>query len=68
MGHVPKSVSKMVSCFLRYDDNTGFCGITGSRVNRDVGLGVEVPCVYKFYGRAAYIDKLKILLESSVVV
>lgn len=31
-------------------------------MNRDVQLGVEVPCIYRFCGRLTYIDILKKLL------
>ena len=59
VGHVPNSLSKVTSFFLNYDGNVAFCEITGRRVNRGVGLGMEVPCVYKFYGRHAHIKKLQ---------
>ena len=48
VGHAPKSLSKTMSLFLNYDSNVVFCEVTGPRVNRGVGLGMEVPCVYKF--------------------
>ena len=31
-----------------------FCEVMGGRVNCGVGLGLEVPCLYKFYGSRAY--------------
>lgn len=39
--------------------------MTGSRVNRGVGLGLEIPCTYNFYGRQAYLDRLQTLLLSA---
>ena len=57
VGHVPRTLSKTTSFFLRYDGNVVFCEVTGERVNRGVQLGVEVPCVYKFYGRRSHITK-----------
>ena len=33
--------------------------ITGTRVNRSAGLGLEVPCMYKFYGDDVSIKWLK---------
>ena len=41
-----------------------FCEVTGRRVNRGVGLGMEVPCVNKFYGRQAHIKKLQEIVNS----
>ena len=54
VGHVPRTLSKTNSSFLRYDDNMVFCEVTGERVNQ---LGVEVPCVYKCYGCRSLITK-----------
>ena len=62
VGHVPRSLSKTTSFFLRYDGNVVFCEVTGERVNRGVQLGVEVPCIYKFCGRRSHITKLKELV------
>ena len=59
VGHVPKALSKITSFFLKYDGNVVFCEVTGRRVNHGVGLRMEVPCVYKFYGRQAHIKKLQ---------
>ena len=38
------------------------CEVTGGRVNRDVGLGLEIPCVYRFYGNKKYLSRLEQLL------
>ena len=62
VGHVPRTLSKATSFFLRYDSNFVFCEVTGERLNHGVQLGVEVPCVYKYYGRQTHIDKLKELV------
>ena len=63
VGHVPKAYSRIVSCFIGHG-NRASCEITGDRINRGVQLGVEVPCVYKFYGSQAYIDRIRDLLQS----
>ena len=60
--HVPETRSRLISYFLSYDGNVGFCEVTGARLNRGVGLGMEVPCVYKFYGIKAHLQKLQELL------
>ena len=36
--------------------------ITGEKINRGAGLGVEAPCVYRFYGPVEYIHKTKQLM------
>ena len=63
VGHVPQTVSRVIFFFLGYVGNVGFCEVTGPRLNRGVGLGVEVPCVYKFYGRQSHVGKLEELLS-----
>ena len=65
VGHVPLYVSRVVRFFLKRVGSVGFCEVTGSRVNRGVGLGLEVPCIYKFYGRQSYLDRLQTLLLSA---
>lgn len=65
VGHVPLYVSRVVCFFLKRVGSVGFCEVTGSRVNRGVGLGLEVPCIYKFYGRQSYLDRLQTLLLSA---
>ena len=62
-GHVPRTVSRTVSFFLGKDGSVGFCEVTGAMVNRAAGFGLEIPCVYRFYGRLAYIERLKNLLQ-----
>ena len=61
VGHVPKTVSRAVYFFLNIDGHSGFCA--ARRTNRGVDLGVEVPCVYRFYGRQSHIDRLSQLLQ-----
>ena len=50
VGHIPLNISAVVSCFLQRL-NKGFAIVTGDRVNRGAGYGLEVPCTYKFYGQ-----------------
>ena len=63
VGHVPISLNKVTSFFLNNDGNVAFCEVTGRRVNCGVGLGMEVPCVYRFHGCLAHIKKLQELLK-----
>ena len=63
VGHVRRTVSPMVSFFLGKDGSVGLCEVTGAMVNRAAGFGLEIPCVYRFYGHLAYIERLKNLLQ-----
>ena len=40
----------LISQFLQ----RGFAEVTGPRVNRGAGYGLEIPCVYKLYGPKPY--------------
>ena len=50
VGHVPLSYSRCVSQFLEISASTVTCMVTGKRVNRGGGYGLEVPCQYSFKG------------------
>ena len=63
VGHVPKYVSRVICFFLKRVGSVGFCKVAGSRVNRGIGLGLEISC--KFYGRQDYLDRLQKLLLSA---
>ena len=63
VGHVPKLLSRVIAFFLNYYGNVAFCEVTERRVNRGAGLGIEVPCVYKFYGCQVHVKKLQELLS-----
>lgn len=63
VGHIPRSLCRVVFYFLGKDGYSAVCEVTGSRVNHGVQPGLEVPCTYRrFYGRQLYIDRLKDLL------
>ena len=59
VGYIPKHASKAVLFFLRKAESAGFCKVTGSSVNHEVGLGMEIPCNYKFYGSQSYVDRFQ---------
>ena len=61
--HILRTVSQTVSFFLRKDRSVGFCEVTGAMVNRAAGFGLDILCVYQFYERLAYIERLKNLLQ-----
>ena len=59
VGHLPQHMCKIVSYFLNYSRNIAGCTITGQQIDCGVGLGVEVPCAYKFVGQKLCINRLK---------
>ena len=62
VGHVPFNLSPIISLFLRRDVNK--TRVTGGKVNRGAGYGLEIQCVYQFYGPKPYIDKLREVIDS----
>ena len=63
VGHMPYTLAPLVSYFLMREVNKGVVEITGERVNRGAGLGLEVSCTYRLYGPKAYIDRLEKMLR-----
>ena len=63
VGHLPYNIAPTVSHFLKRSVNKGMVEVTGKRVNRGAGYGMEIPCKYKLYGPKGYIDKLKELIN-----
>ena len=61
VGHVPYNIASVISQFLRRDCNKGFVQVTGNKVNRGAGYGLEVPCTtpctctYRLYGPRPFI-------------
>jgi len=64
VGHMPYNLAPAVSQFLRRDVNKGFAEVTGGKVNRGAGYGLEVPCIYRLYGPKAYTDRMKELVDN----
>ena len=63
VGHVPYNIAPILERFLRREVNTGFVEITGGKVNRGAGYGLEIPCIYRLYGPRIYCRKLKELVK-----
>ena len=61
VGHVPYNLAPTVSAFLRRD---GFAEVTGDKVNRGAGYGLEIPCTYRLYGPKPYVDRMKDIVEN----
>ena len=58
VGHVPKLMAQWVTKFLKRASNSGTV-ITGKRINRGAGYGLELPCEFKFQGDKYSCDWLK---------
>ena len=54
VGHVPFNLAPIISAFLKRSCNKGLVEVTGNRVNRGAGYGLEIPCKYHFYGSTQY--------------
>ena len=56
VGHIPfhlantKNRTGIVTHFILKPTNQGSLEIYGKAINRGGGLGMEIPCVYNFYG------------------
>ena len=65
VGRVPFNLAPTFSRLLQRECNTGSATITGPRVNRGGGFGLEVPCVYTLHGPKVYLDRAKDILPKS---
>ena len=63
LGHTPYNLAPRFSQYLRREVNKAFAEVTGEKVNRGAGYGLEIPCVYRLHGPIVYIDKMKELLK-----
>ena len=57
--HVPLGLSKTFSNFLSLPASTMLCIVTGKRLNREAGLGLEIPVMYQARGHKKAIQWLK---------
>ena len=62
VGHVPKNLAPIFSPFLRRSCNKAVVEITGKRVNRGAGYGLEAPYVYRLYGPDAFLQRMRELV------
>ena len=53
-----------MSRFLKRDANIAYATVTGEKINRGAGYGLEIPCIYQLYGPREYIDKMKEIIHS----
>ena len=54
--HVPKNLSKIMNRFTKIPCCSLRCKVTGKRVNRGAGYGLEIPVVYKLIGPEKAVD------------
>ena len=66
VGNIPV-FSAEYSTFLQRHGHNGCCEITGERINRSIGVGLEIPCIYRLSGKQLYINKLSIIVNKLVV-
>ena len=59
VGHVPKNLSKMFHQFMKIPNCTIGCKVTGKRVNRGAGYGLEIPVRYRFIGAEKAVEWAK---------
>ena len=63
VGHVPANLSILFSHFLSRRCNKGTAEVTGARLNRGAGYGLKIPCKYRLYSPAAYIERLETIIR-----
>ena len=65
VGYIPLALSRIVSSFLKRANHKATAEICGKRINRGSGLGLELPVIYKIYGKRKYLDRLDELIHGS---
>ena len=60
VGHVPYNLAPILSQFLRRDINKGSTEMSGERINRGGGYGLEIP---RLYGPQHFIECLGALIK-----
>ena len=67
VGHVPKNMSKIVFMFLFLPHCPLNILVTGKRINRRGGYGLEIPANFYFYGPENKINKIEEKLKLSEI-
>ena len=62
VGHMPCNLAPLVSYFLMREVNKGLVELTGEKINRGAGMGLELPCIYRLYGPRPYLDRLEAMI------
>ena len=66
VGHVPELFNRQFY-FLQRDGHTGCCEVTGEKINRGIGVGLEIPCKYRLRHRSVYVKKLSSIINNLIV-
>ena len=59
VGHVPFFLSKTLNKFLRLPGSYASCKVTGTRIKRGIGVGLEIPIEITFVGKEKATEWLK---------
>ena len=59
MGHAPKCISKALSKFLTLPNCSITVTVTGKKVNRGGGYGLEIPTMYTVFGPYNAVEWIK---------
>ena len=65
VGHVPKKLAPVISQFWKRDCNKGVARITGKRINRGGGYGLQAPFKFCLYGPEPYLRCLKDVVDAA---
>ena len=58
-GHVPLFLSKTLNKFIPLPGSYPSCKVTGTRINREIGVGLEIPIEINFVGKETVTEWLK---------
>ena len=67
VGHIRKYQQDRGFLF-NHDSQHAFCKVTGSRLNCGVGVAVEVPIMYQFYGPVSHMKELLGIFCYSIII
>ena len=56
VGHVPQNISKICLLFLKVPNTSITAQVSGKRLNRGGGYGLEIPVIYRFHGQEKLIN------------
>ena len=56
VGHIPLAISKCISLFFTLPGSFLETKVTGKRINREGGYGLEAPCKYGISGQEKAVD------------
>ena len=60
VGHIPRYILALFSYFR---SRSCVIEVIGEKLNRGVGYGLEIPCIYRLYGPDAYLERFKKIIK-----